>query len=269
MRRWLIPVVVAGLLGAGTVPARAAAGTTDALHVDQRLAAGQKLTSAHGRYVALVDGAGRLVVRSAGGTVRWRSPAAGAGAAASVGPGGRLALRVGAAARWTTRTGGSGGSDVLRIRDDGVLELTAGGLTVWSTALPYACPDTGARVWLIDISRQWARACYHHQQLRATFVTTGASALGYGTPTGTWRVNANKRRNVTLYPAAGGAYPVKYWLPYDGNLYGLHDSSWQKFAYGSAKYRTQGSHGCTHVPLPMMRWVYHWAPIGTSITIRK
>lgn len=254
---------------AGTVAARARGTNTSTLHVGQRLAAGHKLTSPHGRYVAYVDGVGRLVVRAAGGSVRWHSPAAGTGAVAAVGSGGRLALRVGAAVKWTTRTGGSGRADVLRIRDDGVLELIAGSLTVWSTALPYACPDTGARVWLVDISRQWARACYHHQQLRATFVTTGASALGYGTPTGTWRVNGYKHRNVTLYPAAGGAYPVDYWLPYDGNVYGMHDSSWQHFAYGSAKYRTKGSHGCTHVPLAMMRWLYHWAPVGTRVTIQN
>ena len=269
MRRWSLLLVVAVLVATTTVAARASSTPTDTLHVGQRLAAGQELVSANARFVAVVDGAGRLVVRASTGTVRWRSPAAGRAAAAVVVASGQLVLRVGAATKWTTRTGGSGRDDVLRMRNDGVLELTSGGLTAWSTALPYDCPNTNARVWVVRISRQWARACYRHQQLRATFVTTGASALGYGTPTGTWHVNGFKRRNITLYPAAGGAYPVKYWLPYDGNVYGMHDASWQRFAYGSARYRTEGSHGCTHVPLAMMRWLYRWAAVGTRVVIRN
>jgi hypothetical protein len=153
------------------------------------------------------------------------------------------------------------------MRNDGVLALTAGGLTVWSTRLTYACPRTRAKVIVVDLSRQWARTCQRRQQIRATFVTTGASALGYATPTGTWRLNGFRQRNTTLYPAAGGAYRVRFWLPYDGNVYGLHDSSWQRFPYGSPQYRTKGSHGCVHVPLPMMRWLYAWAPVGTRVTV--
>jgi hypothetical protein len=53
--------------------------------------------------------------------------------------------------------------------------------------------------------------------------------------------------NTVLRPAAGGAYPVRYWVPYDG-AYGIHDSSWQRFPYSCPLYRTQGSHGCVHLP---------------------
>ena len=54
--------------------------------------------------------------------------------------------------------------------------------------------------------------CEGHSQVLVTPVTTGASNLGDGTPTGTWRVYA-KVSPTTLYPAGGGAYPVKYWMP--------------------------------------------------------
>ena len=38
----------------------------------------------------------------------------------------------------------------------------------------------------------------------------------------------------------GEQYTVKYWIPFDAPLFGFHDSSWQKFPYGSPKYRTHG-----------------------------
>lgn len=98
-----------------------------------------------------------------------------------------------------------------------------------------------------------------------TRITSGATALGDGTPTGTWRLQA-KQRDTYLYPAAGGKYYVHYWMPYDG-AYGMHDSSWQKFAYGSSEYRTQGSHGCVHLPRAAIAFMFGWAPIGTTVTI--
>lgn len=78
----------------------------------------------------------------------------------------------------------------------------------------------------------------------------------------------DKQRDTTLYPAAGGAYPVHYWMPYSGP-YGLHDSPWQTFPYGSSKYRAHGSHGCVHVPAAAMRFLFHWAPVGTTVLVRR
>lgn len=69
-----------------------------------------------------------------------------------------------------------------------------------------------------------------------------------------------------LYPSTGGSYPVRYWVPYHG-AYGIHDSSWQTFPYGSQRYRTDGSHGCTHVPLATMAWFYSWVRVGTPVDI--
>jgi lipoprotein-anchoring transpeptidase ErfK/SrfK len=65
----------------------------------------------------------------------------------------------------------------------------------------------------------------------------------------------------------GAAYDVKYWIPFDGPLFGFHDSSWQDFPYGSDRYRTAGSHGCVHMPLAAIRYLYNWADIGTPVRI--
>ena len=72
------------------------------------------------------------------------------------------------------------------------------------------------------------------------------------TPLGTFHVQARNRATM-LTLADGQTYQVKYWVPFDAPLFGFHDSSWQSFPYGSPAYRTQGSHGCVHLPLAAMR----------------
>ena len=52
-------------------------------------------------------------------------------------------------------------------------------------------------------------------------------------------------------------------------LFGFHDSSWQHFPYGSAKYRTHGSHGCVHMPLHAIAFLYRWGDTGTPVRIKR
>lgn len=272
MRRWLLCALLLVLLPLGMAETSSADTAAAAVPASTMTAAtylhtGTRLVSTSGRYSAGFDSHGALVVRRSDGTALWRSPATARGAYLYLSKTGQLAIKVAGRIRWETRTAGSGTRDLLTMRNDGVLSLTSGGLTVWTTRLRNGCPDRSGKAFVVDISTQSARMCRSGQQVRATWVTTGASSLGNGTPTGTWHVYA-RMRNTTLYPAAGGAYPVKYWMPYSG-AYGVHDSSWQKFAYGSSLYRTRGSHGCVHVPGPMMAWLYSWAPVGTTVTIHR
>jgi L,D-transpeptidase catalytic domain len=266
MRLWVAAAVAVGLLSAGVVAAAAApAKWPSTMHAATYLHPGQRLVSVNGKYRASVEGTGRLVVRSASGRAVWTGPATGAKAYLYLSKTGQLAVKVAGRIRWETRTAGSGAHDILALHNNGVLDIRSGGAVVWSTVLRNGCPAAPGKAFVVDISSQAARMCRSGQQLRATRVTTGASALGDGTPTGTWHVQA-RVRDTTLYPAAGGAYPVKYWMPYDG-AYGIHDSPWQTFAYGSSLYRTKGSHGCVHMPGAMMAWLYSWAPVGTRVTI--
>lgn len=120
---------------------------------------------------------------------------------------------------------------------------------------------------IVSIAQQHAWMCAGARQIADSAATTGATALGEATPTGTWHIEA-KQTNTTLTVLTGEPYPVAYWLPYDGNLYGFHDSSWQTFPYGSPRYRTDGSPGCVHLPLAVMRWLFGWAKVGATVTIR-
>jgi hypothetical protein len=272
MRRTITTAAAIGLLAGVVVvaaPAHAALRRTSTLRPAStlrpggRLHTGDELVSPSGRYEAVVRAGGRLVVLSAAGRQVWATPSAGRGARLLFTSAGQLLLGSGTAP-WRSQTRGSYATS-LTLRDNGTLALTAYGLLVWSSRVPSRCPTARGKAVVVDISEQRARMCRSGQQIRTTLVTTGATALGDGTPTGTWHVYA-RVRNTTLYPAAGGAYPVKFWMPYSGP-YGLHDSPWQRFPYGSSRYRTDGSHGCVHVPGPMMAWLFHWAPVGTRVTI--
>ena len=254
---------------AGMQPA-AAATPRSQVSAGTVLAAGASLVSPNGSYHALVTTrGGQFVVARRDGSWAWRSSrAAGAGAHLSISRTGSVYLRRGNRTYWSTSTTGSGRSDVLRLGNDGVLSLSAGNALVWSSRLGSGCGAAHAKKSvLVDISAQLARLCQAHQQVRVSRVTTGASARGDGTPTGQWRVQA-KVRNTVLHPAGGGAYHVHFWVPYNG-AYGMHDSPWQKFAYGSARYRTRGSHGCVHFPGATMRWLFGWIRVGTTVRITR
>jgi lipoprotein-anchoring transpeptidase ErfK/SrfK len=125
-----------------------------------------------------------------------------------------------------------------------------------------------AKLIEVSIARQRAWFCAHRRQVGRVPVTTGASALaGRATPRGRFRIQG-RARNTVLRPSDGGRYPVRYWVAFSGTEYGFHDASWQRFPLGSPRYRWRGSHGCVHLSVPAMRFLYRWASTGTRVVIR-
>jgi hypothetical protein len=253
--------LVLSLLG---TPAAGAVPPGNALPPGAVLATGQSLRSPNGAYVLAMRRDGRLVL-TRGSRVVWTTPGTGAHARLVLRPHGDLVVVSGRRLLWSSGTAGSGARRLV-LSDSGVAALRSWGGTVWSTRVGNACRTgvRGRRV-TIDLSRQFARLCAGSRQLLTTPITSGAYALGDATPTGVWTVQA-KQRDRYLYPASGGAYYVHYWIPYDG-AYGMHDSPWQHFPYGSPLYRTRGSHGCVHFPAAAMRWLYGWVRVGTAVRI--
>lgn len=133
---------------------------------------------------------------------------------------------------------------------------------------PNACAgNTEAQLVLVSVAKQHVWMCARTHLVYAGPVTTGAVDLPYdSTPTGSYRIQA-KDTHTTLTLLNGDRYQVNYWIPFDVPLFGFHDSSWQSMPYGSARYRTEGSHGCIHMPLATMKFLYDWADIGATVTI--
>ncbi len=119
---------------------------------------------------------------------------------------------------------------------------------------------------IVSIAAQHLWMCAHHHLVRQTAVTTGMAGQWTSTPTGDYWIQG-RTRDTALTLNTGATYAVKYWIPFDAPLFGFHDSSWQHFPYGSAKYKTAGSHGCVHMPLPAIAFLYRWAARPTAVHI--
>ena len=138
-----------------------------------------------------------------------------------------------------------------------------------------ACAETpaGVKHIYVSIGQQHLWACTGDVLLTDTAVTTGASAItnvNDATPTGTSEITGKSRNTVLAGHDINGPWndPVKFWMPFDGGI-GFHDSSWQTFPYGSDLYKTQGSHGCIHIPVAVIATLFDWAPVGTLVTVRS
>ncbi len=137
--------------------------------------------------------------------------------------------------------------------------------TAAALALAGGCAgQTQPKLLMVDISRQVMWACHRDTEVFATRVTTGAAALGEATPVGTWRIYAKETNTHLIGP--GWDDFVHYWMPFWG-AYGFHDATWQTFPFGSARYVEDGSHGCVHVPLSVMKRLFTWAAVGTEVHV--
>jgi lipoprotein-anchoring transpeptidase ErfK/SrfK len=133
---------------------------------------------------------------------------------------------------------------------------------------PNACAgNTAPQLVLVSVAKQRAWMCARSRTVYSSAVTTGMVGPDTSTPTGTYQIQA-RSTDTTLTLNTGAAYAVKYWIPFDAPLFGFHDSSWQSFPYGSARYRSEGSHGCIHMPLAAMKFLYGWGQVGATVTIR-
>ena len=127
---------------------------------------------------------------------------------------------------------------------------------------PNPCKNNrGGRLVRVSLHRQHLWMCRDRHLAYNSPITSGVVGQYTSTPTGDYTIQGLDR-NTVLTLITGQQYTVKYWIPFDAPLFGFHDSPWQTFPYGSPKYRTQGSHGCVHLPLKTIRFLYHWAGIG-------
>lgn len=163
--------------------------------------------------------------------------------------------------------------DVERETDKIIEELKAGKdvereALYDSTAPTWEGNEIGDTYLEISISGQHMWFYKDGKLLVDTDIVTGSLNKGYGTPTGAYKL-LNKQRNVTLV----GANPddpyeskVSYWLPFIGNLYGVHDASWRS-SYGGTIYYNNGSHGCVNTPYSKVQQIYENIEINTPVLI--
>lgn len=112
--------------------------------------------------------------------------------------------------------------------------------------------DWGLRYCDIDLSEQYVR---FYDETGALIweapCVSGTPNGAHNTPTGVFWLNQkaspSKLKGTNL---DGSKYEttVQYWMPFDGNVVGLHDADWQP-AFGGTLYQEgNGSHGCVNLP---------------------
>jgi lipoprotein-anchoring transpeptidase ErfK/SrfK len=142
--------------------------------------------------------------------------------------------------------------------------------------------NTLSELILVSISKQHLWACDGTTSEYDSAVVTGMELYPADlTPTGTFHIYAKETNQVLNGHDSTGSWsdPVSYWMPFLDNQYGeygLHDATWRSASdFGNININSpytaaeHGSHGCVELPLATAKWLYGWAPIGTTVTIQS
>jgi len=130
---------------------------------------------------------------------------------------------------------------------------------------------------VVSIGQRHLWACEAGKIVYDTPVVTGIDYLAADkTPTGTFHITAKQTDQTLTGTDTTGSWsdPVKYWMPFLTNkygAYGFHDATWRdNSAFGNISPNSaDASHGCVELPLSASAWLYNWAQVGTTVTIKS
>lgn len=142
---------------------------------------------------------------------------------------------------------------------------------------PKECADnTEDRLIIVSIERQHLWACQNHAVRYNSPVVTGREKLVENqTPRGTYHIYAKQTDTTLTGSDSNGQWSdsVRYWMPFLDNqygTYGFHDATWRPSSdFGNINPDSdKASHGCINLPLATAQWLYDWAPVGTTVTVK-
>lgn len=121
--------------------------------------------------------------------------------------------------------------------------------------------EVGTTYVEIDLGNQHLYLYVKGELILETDLVSGNVEKGHKTPTGIFLLTY-KTTDAVL---RGDDYesPVKYWMPFNGNI-GMHDASWRDH-FGGEIYKTNGSHGCINLPLKSAETIYEYIYTGLPI----
>ncbi len=136
-------------------------------------------------------------------------------------------------------------------------------LTYFGKGAAFGEKDYGDSYIEIDLDDQHVWVYKEGELVTDMDCVSGKASAGSITPEGTYGVTY-KTRDATLR-GQGYASPVKYWIPFNGNI-GLHDASWRK-EFGGDLYVGSGSHGCVNLPSATAKEVYDNVSKGEAVIV--
>lgn len=121
--------------------------------------------------------------------------------------------------------------------------------------------DIGNSYVEIDLGNQHLYLYVEGRKILESDLVSGNVSRGYTTPPGVFGLTY-KTQNAVL---RGADYetPVKYWMPFNGNI-GMHDATWRS-KFGGKIYLTGGSHGCINLPKKIAEEIYEYVNTGFPV----
>ena len=129
----------------------------------------------------------------------------------------------------------------------------------------------------VDLSEQHARYYDENGNIvwEANFISgkPGEDA----TPEGVWQINSNDGATKLIGakdPKTGKPKyesPVSYWMPFEGNIVGFHDATWQndKSFDDPNSYKWCGSHGCINLRLADAKALHDCIKVGLCVVVHS
>lgn len=139
------------------------------------------------------------------------------------------------------------------------------------------CKDNSLdKLALVSINQQHMWACQGTRIVNDSPVITGITKFPETlTPPGTYQIYSKQKDVVLTGSDSTGSWNdnVKYWMPFLSNqngIYGFHDAKWRRAdEFGATDPNSDnGSHGCVNLPTAFAGWLYNWAPVGTTVTVK-
>ncbi len=133
----------------------------------------------------------------------------------------------------------------------------------YQTAQQYGTDDIGDTYVEVNLTAQHLFFYKEGKLILETDFVSGNLSKGWGTPTGTYPVQY-KENDATLN---GEDYstPVKYWMPFNGNI-GFHDAPWRS-EFGKELYKKSGSHGCINMPPAYAKKMFENIKRGVAVVV--
>lgn len=129
------------------------------------------------------------------------------------------------------------------------------------TANQHGDDDIGDTYVEVNLSKQHMWFYFKGKLVTQADFVSGNPNRGNGTPAGTYSITY-KERDATLN-GENYSTPVKYWMPFNGNI-GLHDADWRN-KFGGEIYKSNGSHGCVNLPPSVAQTLYGYIEKGMPV----
>lgn len=133
----------------------------------------------------------------------------------------------------------------------------------FQTAASREVDDIGTSYIEVNLKKQKLWVFIDGKKELTSDVVTGNLSRGFGTPSGIYDISYLET-DATLN-GENYSTPVKYWMPFNGNI-GFHDASWRK-EFGKDFYKKDGSHGCVNMPPEKAAKMFHIIKKGMPVIV--